>query len=182
MNKQNERGSGTPESRFLIIGRIRKPHGVRGELKVAVLTDVPERFNWLETVVVTRKEGDDNNSLILSIESVRFHQQDALILFSGIESREAAGQLRNHWVKVPIEEALPLEEGEYYTHQAIGWAVLTSAGEQLGTVSGLIETGANDVFVVKTANGELLLPDIPDVIKTIDPTAGQLIVELMDGL
>lgn len=182
MSEQTERGSDSSEPRFLIIGRIRKPHGVRGELKVSVLTDVPERFTWLDTVVVTRKEHDDNNPLILSIESVRFHQGDALILFEGIASRDAAGQLRNRWVKIPIEEALPLEEGEYYAHQAVGWDVLTETGEKLGTVSSLLETGANDVFVVETADGELLLPDIPDVVKTIDPKAGQLIVELIDGL
>lgn len=182
MSEKNERGSDSSEPRFLIIGRIRKPHGVRGELKVSVLSDMPERFTWLETVVVTRKEHDDPNPLLLVVESVRFHQGDALIWFEGIRSREAAGQLRNRWVKVPMSEALPLGDGEYYAHQAVGWQVVTTTGEPLGTVSGLIETGANDVFVIETDEGELLLPDIPDVIKTIDPKVGQLIVELMDGL
>ena len=165
----------------MIIGRIRKPHGVRGELKVSVLTELPERFLWLEEVHCSRR-ADDTSPFLLEIESIRFHQQDALIKFAGYEGREAAGALRQHYLFVPIEEAIPLEEGEYYAYQLIGLNVVTEAGEPLGTVKELIETGANDVFVVNGKLGELLIPDTKEVVREIDIEAGRIMISPIDGL
>ena len=177
--ENKERGSAEP--RFLIIGRIRKPHGVRGEMKVSVLSDLPERFLWLEQVYLSRR-ADDPNPHVAGIESVRFHQQDALIKFAGYDGREAAGVLRQHYVFVPIEEAIPLEDGEYYTYQLMGLSVYTVSGQELGKVTDLIETGANDVFVVNGKSGELLIPDTAEVVKQIDFDAKRIMISPIDGL
>ncbi|MGB1252215.1 MAG: ribosome maturation factor RimM [Candidatus Promineifilaceae bacterium] len=165
----------------MIIGRIRKPHGVRGELKVSILSELPERFLWLEQVHYARR-ADDQNPSILEIETIRFHQEDALIKFAGYDGRDAAGVLRQHYLLVPIEEAIPLEEGEYYTYQIIGLNVYTESGDHLGVVSDLIETGANDVFVVDGKLGELLIPDTKEVVKKIDIEAKQIMISPIDGL
>ncbi len=180
-NQPTERGSESSEPRFLIIGRIRKPHGVRGELKVSVLTDTPKRLTWLETVYITRRD-DDPNPQAVAVKGVRFHGEDALLTLDGYASREAAGTLRQHWLMVPIAEAIPLEEGEYYAYQAIGLVVWTADGVQLGSVTQLIETGANDVFVVAGTDGEILLPDIPDVVQEVDIAGKKMIVTLLPGL
>ncbi|VAW40964.1 hypothetical protein MNBD_CHLOROFLEXI01-878, partial [hydrothermal vent metagenome] len=86
------------------------------------------------------------------------------------------------WLQIPVEEALPLAEGEYYLFQLTGLAVFTVEGESLGTLTSVIETGANRVFVVQGDKGELLLPDIEDVVEDIDFENGRLTVKLLLGL
>lgn len=183
MNKQlTKRGSDlSSEPRFLIIGRIRKPHGVRGELKVSVLTDTPKRLTWLETVYISRKENDLEPKQV-GVGNVRFQGEDALLMLDGYTSRELAGTLRQHWLMIPIEEAIPLEEGEYYAYQAIGLIVSTVEGDVLGHITQIIETGANDVFVVMGDEGEILLPDIPDVVQEVNIAEQRMIVTLLPGL
>jgi len=86
-------------------------------------------------------------------------------------------------VQVPFEEAMPLPEGDFYLFELVGLQVFTVAGEYLGVIEEILETGANDVLVVKTqAQAEILLPSIPDVVKSVEPDAGRVLVELIDGL
>ncbi len=177
--RERERGSAEP--RFLIIGFIRKPHGVMGELKVSVESDEPARFFDLERVYVSRRP-NDANPRPLTVENVRFNKEEALVKFAEINGREEAGTLRQHWLFVTLEDALPLAEDEFYAFQAIGINVLTDTGEQLGTVSQILETGANDVFIVQGEQGEILIPDIEGVILEVDIANGQLLVHLPDGL
>ena len=164
-------------SSFLAIGRFHKAHGVRGEIRVAMHTDLPERFTWLETVYV-----GETQLTPYKVESVRFHKGYALIKLEGIDQREAIEQLRHEWLMIPESEAIPLEEGEYFYHDLIGLSVETADGTMLGTIKEILETGANDVFVVKQEKGELLLPDIEEVVKEIDIDNSKMIVSLIDGL
>jgi len=85
-------------------------------------------------------------------------------------------------VQVPLEEAMPLPEGAYYFHQLLGLEAITTAGQRLGVVSSISETGANDVYVVENDGQEILLPAIVDVVKTIDLEKGQMLIEVIDGL
>ncbi|MDX1615451.1 MAG: ribosome maturation factor RimM [Candidatus Promineifilaceae bacterium] len=168
---------GPGEDAFLVIGRIVKPHGVRGEVSVEVLTDTPERYTWLERVFVGRADPTP-----VVVEGVRFHQSRVLLKLAGYDSREAVADLRSAWLQVPVSEGIPLEEGEYYLYQAIGLEVVTTGGERLGRVKQILETGANNVFVIDGEGREILLPDIDTVVKDIDFAAGRMTVELMSGL
>ena len=176
---KSKRGSGPPasESRFLVIGRVTRPHGVRGEVRVAVHTDLPERFTWLEQVYV-----GENPPSPMKVENVRFNQQWVLLKLAGIDDRNAAGTLRGAWLQVPEEEGIPLEEGEVYLYQLIGLTVRERGGRELGRLEEIIETPANDVYLVRGPLGELLLPAIADVILEIDAAAGEMIVELLPGI
>ncbi|MCP4360793.1 MAG: 16S rRNA processing protein RimM [Chloroflexi bacterium] len=165
------------EPSFLIIGQITKPHGVRGEVRVMPHTDVPERFTWLETVYLGQK-----NPVPVTVESARQHKKMILLKLAGVDGREAAEALRNEWLQLPIEEAIPLEEGEYYLFQLEGLQVVTDTGELLGELVEVIETGANHVFRITGNHGELLLPDIADVILDIDFDNGRMTVHLLPGL
>ena len=165
----------------MIIGRVRKPHGVRGEMKVSILSDLPERFLWLKRVFVSRR-AEDAAPKEIAIESVRLHQTDALVKFVGYDGREAAGVLRQHYVFVPVEEAIPLEEDEYYAFEIVGVEVFLEDGTALGEVINLIETGANDVFVVEGDRGELLIPDIDEVVVSLDIEAGKMVIRPIPGL
>ncbi len=166
-----------PEPRFLVIGQIQKPHGIRGEVRVVVYTDLPERFTWLETVYVGK-----TNPKLTGVEGVRFHNELVLLKLSGYDGRNEAETLRGEWLQVLEEDGIPLEEGEYYLYQLMGLQVFSNKGELLGELVDIIETKANNVFVVHGISGEILLPDIEEVIQEIDFENGRMIVHLLPGL
>lgn len=165
------------EPHFLAIGRVIKPHGINGEVRVELLTDLPERFKWLESVYLGEK-----SPRLVEIESVRFHQGGVLLKLVGYPTRTEAEALRGELLQVPESEAIPLEEGEYFLHQLIDLAVYTSDGIHLGRLIEVSETGANNVFVVRGPGTEYLLPDIPDVIQEIDLANGLMVIKSMPGL
>jgi 16S rRNA processing protein RimM len=184
LTREKDRGSGrrgrAPEPRYLAIGRVAGAHGITGELKVQILTDEPTRFGRLTQVYVGR-EGEEPQPRTL--EGARLHQRRVLLRLEGCTDRTSAEALRGILIQVPIEEAIPLEEGEYYEHQIVGLAVSTTAGEPLGEVVEILYTGANDVYVVRRANRqEILLPAIASVIVEVDLEAGRLVVQLPEGL
>ncbi len=167
---------GEPE--FLVVGKLRKPHGVRGELIMSVWTDFPERLIPGALLYV----GDDHQPH--TIQRIRWHRQDMLIAFDGFENREQVDEFRNLILSVRTDERPELDDGEYYTYQLLGVKVIEDATEKLlGTVESIIETGANDVFQVRSSDGvELLLPDIESVILSIDIQKGEIRVHLLPGL
>jgi 16S rRNA processing protein RimM len=179
-NQADQRGSvdnPSTEPRFLIIGRVERPHGVRGEVRVAPYTDDPERFTWLKTVYVGEKAMRP-----VAVEAARFHQGIVLLKLAGYDDRDAAETLRQEWLHVPEEEGIPLEEGEFYLYHLIGLHVYTDEGEQLGELTEVLETKANLVYVVNGPRGEILLPETEEVVQEIDLDAGRMTVHLLPGL
>ncbi len=178
--KKLDRSSGVqqPELRYLAIGRVVRAHGLRGEISVAVLTEFPERFEATEWVYL----GDEFEATPYRLESHRWHKKNVLLTLSGITNRTQAEQLRGQFVQVPLEEAVPLPEGAYYLYQLIGLRVITIDGEYLGSVVDIIETGANDVYVVDHEGQQILLPAVLDVIRSVDVEAGEMVVQVIDGL
>lgn len=155
----------------LQIGTVIGTHGVRGELKVRLTTDDPEHLRTVKTMYL----GDEENPR--RVLSVRFHQGNALILLRGITTPEEGRTHVGKPIRISGKDARPLEPGEYYLYQLIGLRVLDESGAELGRVTDLIETGANDVFVVTSAAGkEELLPNLPDVVLDIRPADGVMVV------
>ena len=180
------RGSGAqrraPEPRYLAVGQVIGVHGVHGELKVQILTDDPHRFGRLERVFVGP---DGTEPLRYGLEHYRLHQKWLLLKLEGVDDREGAAALRGQLVVIPMEEAIPLEEGEYYEHQIIGLQAWTADGTHLGEVVEILYSPANDVYVVQGISPlprEILIPAIAGVVQKVDLEAGQLIVELPEGL
>jgi 16S rRNA processing protein RimM len=165
----------------LIIGRVLRPHGVRGEVRASVLSELPERFEWLKQVYLGQSP-EAKKLRHVAVEGVRFHQDHVLLKLAGIDTRDDAEALRTLWLLVPESEGIPLEEGEFYLYQLENMAVFTESGEFLGRIVEILETKAHDVFVVHGDGGELLLPDTDEVVKSIDLEAGQMIVHLLSGL
>ena len=166
---------GEPE--YLVVGFLRRPHGVKGEMLMDVRTDFPERLKTGMTVFV----GDAYQPMVLV--SRRQHAAGMLVRFRGIKTPEEAGLYRNTWVSVPTADRPDLPEGEYYHHQLIGLRVITDEDVELGKLVDIIETGANDVYVVREADGsEILLPAIPSVILDIGLADRQMRVHLLEGL
>ncbi len=169
------------QPKHLILGEILRPHGVRGELRVRLLTDFPERISKLKSVYL----GTDPNGKVTaySVEAMRMHQDYGLLKLKGIDDRTEAERYRQLLVMVDLKHAVPLEAGEFYLYELIGLEVRTENGEVLGTLTEVLETGANDVYVVKGGqHGEVLVPVLPETIVKTDIAAKQVIVRLPDGL
>ncbi len=165
------------EPRFLVIGKILKAHGVRGEVRVLPYTDLPERFTWLEEVYVGECRPQS-----MVVEGVRFHKDLVLLKLAGIDHREQTDRLKGELLQVSLADAIPLEEDEYFLFQLIGLQVYSDEGHYLGELKNVIETGANNVFVVQGEDKEILLPDTQEVVTEIDFENGRLTVHLLPGL
>lgn len=167
--------------KYLVIGQITKPHGVRGELRVDVKTDVPERYHQLEKVLIAKNERQTPQEM--EVESVRFHQGKALVKFTGFNYRDQIEGFRKWLILIPTEEAIPLEEGEFFYYQLIGMEVVTDEGASVGLVKEIIQTGANDVFVLASPeNEEILIPDTEEVVINIDRDLRKITIHVIPGL
>lgn len=165
------------ESVFLAVGKLRRPHGVRGDILLEVFTDFPERLKPGVNLFV----GDDHKPMRLT----RARNRDNLLIlrFSGFSTPEEVTSLTNQILYVKSEEIPALPVGEYYHHQLLGLNVAEDTGQPLGSIAEVIETGANDVLVVKLPSGkELLLPWNEDVIRQIDLSQKIVTVHLLPGL
>ena len=167
--------SETSHPERLAIGVIIAPHGTRGDVRMQIWTHFPEHLASIGEVFL----GDEERPRRLRrVGASRGH---ATLSIQGITSRDAAEELRGTVVRIDRSQAVPLEEGEFYHFELIGLNVETEAGESLGTVAEIIETGANDVYVVENAEGkETLIPALKAVVPVIDLEAGKMIVRPLD--
>lgn len=168
--------------RYLLLGQILRPHGVRGDLKMRLLTDYPERIRTLD-VVYLGEGAEDSSAQAYKVNGCRLQPSSALLKLDGINSREDGDTLRNQFVMVPIEDAVPLDDDEFYLFQLIGLNVVTDDGYVLGTIKSYLETGANDVYIIDSVDyGEVLFPATPDTIIYHDIENGKVTVNIPDGL
>ena len=161
------------------VGVITAPHGVRGEVKVFPTTDDSSRFKQLKTVLLDNGHGQKE----LQIEGVKFFKNMVILKFKGIDDRNEVERLRQAKLLVTRENAVKLEADEYFIADLIGIAVTSDEGEALGHISDVLQTGANDVYVVSRENTpDLLIPAIHACILHVDVAAGQMQVHLLPGL
>ena len=163
----------------LEVGVIRKPHALRGEVKVYVTSDDPERFESLASVIVDGKCGEE----VLEVERVRYVGSDTVVKFRGIDTIEAVTPYVGKTLLIDRKDALPLREGQYFSGELGGCGVYLEDGKKLGTLADIFPTGANDVYEVsKEEGGTILIPAIPDCLKVLAPEEGRIVVHLLPGL
>ncbi len=169
---------------YLLLARILRPHGVRGDFVVQIITDFPERMNDLDVVYVGADPSDARRLTEQHVTWARRHRGGQWLLhLDGIDDRDQADHFRSQYICVSLADAVPLEEDEVYLFQVIGLDVRTVAGEDLGKVVDIIETGANDVYVIRgDTYGEVLIPAIQSVIRSINVEASVMTVDLPAGL
>ncbi len=164
---------------FLRVGVITTTHGLKGEVKVYPTTDSPERFLDLDEVVL-RAKGLER---VLHVKHVRFSKNLVIVKFAEFDKIEDVEGLRQAELYVSRENAVPLEEGEYYIGDLIGMRVFTDEGEELGILNDVIKTGANDVYSVESKkHGNILIPVIEQCIMGVDIETGVMRVHLLPGL
>lgn len=170
-----------PEQKYLVVGRIVAPHGIRGEVKVEVMSDNPERFKTGAALYLSgTPEGTDAQPIKLATS--RPHHDRMLVRLANAPDRNAAELLRGQYLLIPESEAMALGEHENFAHDLMGLRVETTAGEALGTIVELVFTPANDVYVVRGPGGEVLLPATREVVRSVDLAARTMVVELPEGL
>ena len=156
------------------IGQVVAPHGVRGDVRVAILSDFPDRFLTLKTVFL-----EDNTKL--TVESARFHKQFVLLKFRGLDTMTDVERLKGKLIQVTREDAVVLPEGHYYFFDIIGLEVYTVAGEQLGTITDILQTGSNDVYVAELPGQKpVLIPALKQVVRHIDIPGKKMVVQLQE--
>lgn len=164
---------------LLQVGVITSTHGVRGEVKVFPTTDDPARFKKLKNVVLdTGKEMID-----LEVAGVKFFKNMVIVKFKGIDNINDVEKYRQKSLYVTRENAVKLKKNEYFIADLIGLAAKTDEGEDLGILSDVLQTGANDVYVLsKEGSDDILLPAIRECIKEVDLDNGEITVHLLPGL
>jgi len=177
-NKENTTtGSPHGEPVYLTVGFLRRPHGLLGEIVMDLHTDFPERMKSGRKLFV----GEEYRPMTLT--NVRPHQAGLLVKFNGIETVDDAGRYRNQWVFIKAQDAPPLPDGQIYQYELLGFKVVDENDNPLGELVEILETGANDVYVIKDESGrEILLPAIPSVILNQDADRRLLRVHLLEGL
>ncbi len=160
------------------IGKVVAPFGLRGELKVLLLTDIPDRFVSLDAVHL----GPDH--VLHAIQAVRPYKGEMIVLkLEGIDDANAAQALRNFDLTIPLSKLAKLPPDSYYQHDILGLTVRTLDGREVGNIIDIMPTGGNDVYVIKAQDGrQVLIPAIKDVIKQIDLTRKMMYIDPIRGL
>ena len=164
---------------FLRVGVISSTHGIKGEVKVYPTTDDVKRFKKLKTVILdTGRE-----HLTLEVESVKFFKQFVILKFKGIDNINDIEKYKGKDLLVDRANAVKLRKDEYFVVDLIGLEVFTEDGEKFGTMKDVLETGANDVYIIDSLNhGEVLIPAIKQCVLDIDIEANKMVIHLMKGL
>ncbi len=171
---QKPRGRERVEPEFLVVGLVLAPWGIKGEIKVEVMTDFPQRFAARNQVYIDGRP--------MTIERGRRHSGKVVLKLASVDTVEAAEKLRGRYLEVPSSDAFALPEGQYYRFQIIGLEAWTTEGEFWGEIADILPTGGNDVYLVRGERGEFLIPAIEDVVKSVDLEKGRIIIEAIEGL
>ena len=174
MNK----GSPLKEQDLLIVGRVIKPHGFKGRLKILSFVETPQFYKEIKTLYL----GKDLDSIReYRVRSFQAYRNKAIVEFHGMDYQEAkccTGE--NLWVK--RSQLPPLEEAEFYWADILGCSVETEAGQFLGTIESILRTASNDVYVCKKDNHETLIPALDQVIRKVDPIKKVMMIRILEHM
>ena len=168
-------------SEMFTVGKIVNTHGVKGEIKVMPTTDDPSRFKKFKSIYVEGRKG----LVTYEIEAVRFHKGCVLLKFKGIDDMDAALLLKGIYLNIDRKDGVPLGKDEYYISDLYDMEVYTEEDDRyLGKLIDIIETGSNDVYVLRPADRpkDLLIPAIKQVVKGVDVANKKMTVQLLEGL
>ncbi len=164
---------------FLKVGVVTTTHGVRGEVKVFPTTDDPERFEDLSYVLLDQ----GNTKKELSIAQVKYFKNLVILKFEGLDNVDDVVSFRGKDLYIRREDGAPLDKDEYYIADLLGMSVFLEDGRAYGTLKDVMETGANDVYVINKPDGkEVLVPAIHDCILSVDVEKGSMVIRLLPGL
>lgn len=164
---------------FVCVGRVLKPFGIQGALKIQNFSDIPDRFERLNFIYI-------GPSIDLAVpyemEAVEYHNRYIILFLLRYTDRNIAESLQGSYCYIPRTQQEELPEDNFYVEDLIGMNVFNPEGKEIGTVSDVISNPANDVLVVDTQGGEALIPMVADIIQKIDLDEGAVVVQLIEGM
>ena len=172
--------SRSSSDRLVVIGEITRVHGLHGELRVTPLTDHPERFEGLTECVLWDEPRDGREPR--RVTRARLTDGAVLVSLGGCDSVEAASALVGRYVALPEAAALPLPPGQFYPWQLVGCRVVTEDGTEVGTVTDIERSAAQDCWVVRAGAHEHLVPAVPEIVLDVDLAAGRVVIRPPQGL
>lgn len=167
------------DSPALAVARIARTQGNRGEVLADSLTDFPERFQRLKAVWL---EFPDQHRERAVLEGTWPHKGRQVLKFAGIDTISDAERLREAWVLVDRQDAVPLEDGTYWDHDLAGCRVIDAAGVEIGTVRGILKAAGNAVLIIDGPRGEVLIPAVADFCRHVSIAEKSIVVDLPEGL
>ena len=167
------------EKGFVTVGKITRPYGTKGALRVKPLTDFPQRFQGLREIWVQSPKGE---RIRMEIERVEWRRDWLILNLSGVNTRSQAQEWTNSYIEVSADESFPLEEGSYYIHDLLGLPIYTEEGHLVGQLEDVWKLPANDVWALKTDSGQKLIPATKEIIKDVDLVRRRIVIHLLDGL
>jgi 16S rRNA processing protein RimM len=183
----------SPPEPFLIVARALRAHGTQGEIACEIITEFPQRFRRTKQLYLSPPRAPGRLEPLAGVDpkpyavvQARLAQHrgfpEVILKLDDVSDRDTAEQFRGWLIQIPQSESWRLPRGRFYWHQIIGLRVVTSEGEVIGTVSEILETGANDVYVVKGRSGERLIPAVRQIVLEIAPERGEMVVSLIPGM
>lgn len=167
------------DQELLAVGIVVKAFGIRGEVVVQPLTDFPDRFRKLRTVLLGHSAGETRKmriaGAVVEPRGVRLHLAE-------IDDRSGAEGIVGEYLFVEPSQRVPLPKGRYYVHQVIGLSVVTETGEEAGRVTDVLKLASHDVYVVEHHGREYMIPGVKEFILAIEPDEGRMRVRLIDGM
>jgi 16S rRNA processing protein RimM len=165
----------------LVVGRVLRPHGIRGELSVEVLSDAPDRFGPGAELGVGDPDGPEPPRPAV-VRAARLHLGRLLLSLEGVSDRDTADRLRGAWLSIPVVEARPLDPGEFWPHQLVGLAVVDHQGRERGRVADVVPGAAHDLLAVELPDGGSALVPAVAALVTVELEAGRVLVDAVPGL
>ena len=164
---------------WLIVGRVGKPHGVHGDVLVDIITDFPER---LQDGVEFGLGEEDGPSETHRVFRIRYHKRRWLLSVVGVRDRSVVESWSGRYLFLPEQSLDELPEGYYYEHHLVGLAVISVAGEPLGTVTGIDPESPQTLLLVRRDRREFLIPYVPEIVREVDLDGGRIVVDPPRGL
>lgn len=163
-----------PKKDKVLVGEITSAHGIRGMVKVYPYTDSPERFKTIQRVFI---EGEDT---LREIESASVQKNMALIKIQGVDTRNASEGIVKKKLFIPFEDRKPLEKDQYFIDDLIGLRVSTVAGDEIGELTDVLTQHGNDILVISTETGQVLIPFVKAFVRSVDDEG--IVVEPIEGM
>ena len=170
-----------PGPERLVVGRVLRPHGVRGELSVEVLSDAPDRFAPGAELGVGDPDGPAPRERAV-VRAARLHLGRLLLSLEGVEDRDGADRFRGAWLSIPVADARPLDPDEFWPHQLVGLAVVDRQGRERGRVADVVPGAAHDLLSVELPDGASALVPAVAALVTVELEAGRVLVDALPGL
>jgi 16S rRNA processing protein RimM len=167
------------DQELLAVGIVVKAFGIRGEVVVQPLTDLPDRFRKLRTVRLGRSPGETRK---MKVAGAVVEKRGVRLRLAEIADRSAAEAIIGEYLFVEPSQRIPLPKGRYYVHEVIGLTVVTETGEEAGRVTDVLKLAAHDVYVVEHHGREYMIPGVKEFVLAIEPDEGRMRVHLIDGM